>query len=194
MIDAARMDVFMTFDKFAKFHAAFPNRRSRRRRTRARGRDKTGPEEDAERAGREGKSSSGDEKADASNPSRASKSTRPAMPDAGAVLPQLMEKNAKQASNAIAQMGGATRSAAGAGSRLQAMLGGIAAPRSNAATARPIGARPTVVASEEDRERERRDAAKREELTERAKLQPIATGLKRRRRSARGPRKKPQRR
>ena len=172
MIDAARMDVFMTFDKFAKFHAAFPNLPFEAPpNAGARSRQKTGAEEDADASDGEGKSSSGDEKADASNPSRASKSTRPAMPDAGAVLPQLMEKNAKQASNAITQMGGATRSAAGAGSRLQAMLGGIAAPRSNAATARPIGARPTVVASEEDRERERRDAAKREELTERAKLQ-----------------------
>ena len=181
MIDAARMDVFMTFDKFAKFHAAFPNlpfeappnagARSWRR--------TASPSEDVNVSDGEGKSSSGGDgagddkadKADPSNPSNASKSTRPPMPDAGGVLPQLMEKNAKQASNAIAQMGGAARSAAGAGSRLQAMLGGIAAPRSNATTARPIGARPTVVKSEEDRDRERREAAKREEMTERAKLQ-----------------------
>ena len=149
MIDAARMDVFMTFDKFAKFHAAFPNLPFEAPpNAGARSRQKTGAEEDADASDGEGKSSSGDEKADASNPSRASKSTRPAMPDAGAVLPQLMEKNAKQASNAIAQMGGATRSAAGAGSRLQAARRYRGAPfeRGDGETYR---ARLTVVVSEE---------------------------------------------
>jgi hypothetical protein len=107
------MDLFMTYERFAKFHAKFPN----------------APFEPP--AGsltrRDADNSAVSESVRDTEPFF--KTSRPQPPDVSETLPPLMNAHAKEAARAVAQMGGAARSAAGAGSRLNAMLGGIAAPR-----------------------------------------------------------------
>jgi RNA polymerase II C-terminal domain phosphatase-like 1/2 len=113
MLEKTRMDLFMTYERFAKFHAKFPN----------------APFEPP--AGsltrRDADNSAVSESVRDTEPFF--KTSRPQPPDVSETLPPLMNAHAKEAARAVAQMGGAARSAAGAGSRLNAMLGGIAAPR-----------------------------------------------------------------
>ena len=123
MLDKTRMDLFMTYERFARFHARHPN----------------APFEPPASAltpqtARDAEASARDEArdADAEETDAAAarfETSRPQPPDVGETLPPLMNAHAKEAVREVAQMGGAARSAAGAGSRLNAMLGGIAAPR-----------------------------------------------------------------
>ena len=106
MLEKTRMDLYMTYERFARFHAKFPN----------------APFEPPA-----GLVNAVSESVRESEP--LFKTSRPQPPDVGETLPPLMNAHAKEAARAVAQMGGAARSAAGAGSRLNAMLGGIAAPR-----------------------------------------------------------------
>ena len=116
MLDKTRMDLFMTYERFARFHARFPN----------------APFEPPARALTEAQAridAEETEETDAAPPFKTFKTSRPQPPDVGETLPPLMRARAVEAAREVAQMGGAARSAAGAGSRLNAMLGGIAAPR-----------------------------------------------------------------
>ena len=116
MLDKTRMDLFMTYERFARFHARFPN----------------APFEPPARALTEAQAridAEETEETDAAPPFKTFKTSRPQPPDVGETLPPLMRARAVEAAREVAQMGGAARSAAGAGSRLNAMLGGIATPR-----------------------------------------------------------------
>tara|TARA_B110000977_G_scaffold119825_1_gene154391 strand:- start:5881 stop:9102 length:3222 start_codon:yes stop_codon:yes gene_type:complete len=147
MIDKTRMDVFMSYEKFAKFHLGFPNATFEPPMNAlvavegsggvGEGKESHGEmEEDKEKDSKEDKDKDSDGDKDSkknpekdTKPSTLPKSNRPQPPDVAGTLPVLMNAHAKEAAKAVAQMGGAARSAAGAGSRLNAMLGGIAAPR-----------------------------------------------------------------
>ena len=122
MLDKTRMDLFMTYERFARFHAARPN----------------APFEPPARAltpaahtvePREVEKAEPREEAEPLPEREVFRTSRPQPPDVAQTLPPLMRAHAKEAAREVAQMGGAARSAAGAGSRLNAMLGGIAAPR-----------------------------------------------------------------
>jgi hypothetical protein len=147
MLEKTRMDVFMTYERFAKFHARFPNapfeppmrtlvssvsETDAKPSIESRGTETTTPRGDAPRGdaprGTTDDFEEGKEKESRRDGIKFS-SSRPQPPDAGDALSPLMNAHAKEAARAVAQMGGAARSAAGAGSRLNAMLGGITAPR-----------------------------------------------------------------
>ena len=122
MLDKTRMDLFMTYERFARFHAARPN----------------APFEPPARAltpaahtvePREVEKAEPREEAEPLPEREVFRTSRPQPPDVAQTLPPLMRAHAKEAAREVAQMGGAARSAEGAGSRLNAMLGGIAAPR-----------------------------------------------------------------
>ena len=122
MLDKTRMDLFMTYERFARFHAARPNapfEPPARALTPA-----TRPVEPQEVEKAEPR-----EEAEPLPEREVFRTSRPQPPDVAQTLPPLMRAHAKEAAREVAQMGGAARSAAGAGSRLNAMLGGIAAPR-----------------------------------------------------------------
>ena len=130
MLDKTRMDLFMAYEKFAKFHAAFPNARFEPPMTSLVEVGGTpGLKESADADGAEHEKDDSVSADTDKTSGNAPTSKRPQPPDAGNTLPGLMNAHAVEAAKAVAQMGGAARSAAGAGSRLNAMLGGIAAPR-----------------------------------------------------------------
>ena len=136
MLDKTRMDLFMTYERFARFHAARPNapfEPPARALTPAARPVEPREVEKAEPPPRE------EQLEPLPEPLReVFRTSRPQPPDVAQTLPPLMRAHAKEAAREVAQMGGAARSAAGAGSRLNAMLGGIAAPQKRASAAKTL--------------------------------------------------------
>ena len=119
MLDKTRMDLFMTYER-----SRVPRGASERAARAAR------PGAHPGGAYRRASRSRNAEPREEAEPSRAGPSARPGRSvRRRADAPALMRAHVKEAAREVAQMGGAERSAAGAGSRLNAMLGGIAAPR-----------------------------------------------------------------